>query len=179
MLDEKRIKEAKVNIERYLRDGMIKKIIDKNEKILETFIRNSDESLILAENILKNNLSNLWAIVCSYYSMYYMANAMLYFYGYKIGNEISHQVTNEALIVFVKARLEKNILEEYQNAREEAEELAKFESNEIVENFERERGKRSKVQYETTEIVKRGKAETSFERAKKFVFELKKLLIEK
>ncbi|MBM3247653.1 hypothetical protein FJZ17_03900 [Candidatus Pacearchaeota archaeon] len=154
MLDEKRIKEARANIERYLRDGMIKKIKDKNEKILETFIRNSDESLILAENILRNNLSNLWAIVCSYYSMYYIANAILYIRGYKIGKEISHQITNEALIFFIKENLERQILEEYQEVREEAEELAKIESNEMIENFEKEKEKRAKFQYETTEIVK-------------------------
>jgi len=177
MLDKKRTEDARKNVERYLRDGLLKKITAKSDSILDTYIRNSNESLISAEYLLSNNISSLWAIVCSYYSMYYIANAALYSKGYKVGSEISHQVTGEALIVFIKDKLERQLLEEYQEAKNEAEELAKIEAENILDDFEKEKSKRSFLQYETTEIIKKGKAETSLKRAKKFVLEMRKLLL--
>tara|TARA_Y100000031_G_scaffold145278_1_gene177701 strand:- start:103 stop:234 length:132 start_codon:yes stop_codon:yes gene_type:complete len=39
-----------------------------------------------------------------------------------------------------------------------------------------DRSKRSKIQYDTTEQAKHSKAQTSLERAKRFVFEMEKLL---
>lgn len=177
MLDKKRVEEAKKNVERYLRDGILNKIEVINENILETYKRNSNESLMVAEHLFNSNLSSLWVIVSAYYSMYYIANAVLYSKQYKVGKEISHQVTNEALIIFIMNRLEMQLLEEYQQAKEEAEEIAKIESSNIIEDFEKEKSKRAFLQYETTDIIKRGKAETSLKRAKKFVFEMKKLLL--
>jgi len=177
MLDKNRIEEARANVERYLRDGLLKKVTAKSDNILDTYIRNSNESLLAAEHLFNINISSLWTIVCSYYSMYYVANAVLYNKGYKIGSEISHQVTNEALIVFIKDKLERQLLEEYQQAKEEAEELARIEAETLLEDFEKEKSKRAFFQYETTEIIKRGKAETSLKRAKKFVLEMKKLML--
>ena len=165
MLDKKRIEEAKKNIDRYLRDGILKKISTTSDNILETYKRNSNESLAVAEHLFSNNLSSLWVIVSAYYSMYYIANAVLYSKGYKVGREISHQVTNEALITLILNRLERQLLEEYQEAKEEAEEIAKIEAGSIIEDFEREKSKRSFLQYETTDIIKRAKAETSLNRA--------------
>ena len=47
----------------------------------------------------------------------------------------------------------------------------------LIDSFDKERDKRSYFQYETTEEIKRGKAKTSFERAKIFSTELHKLLV--
>ncbi len=63
-------------------------------------------------------------------------------------------MTADALIVFVKNKLKKELLEEYEEAQEEALEIV---------------GKKA-------EEIKRAKAETSLKRAKEFIFEMKKML---
>ena len=171
MLDKKRIQEAENNLKSYLEQELIKKQQFKGI-IYQTYIRNHHESLILAEKIFNENLSSLWAVVISYYSMFYIANAVIYKLGYKIGGKISHKITADALIVYVKDKLKNNIIENYE--KESAEALAL--SNNLIESFDFERIKRSRFQYETTEVIKRSKAKTSLERAKEFSFEMKKLL---
>lgn len=175
MLDEKRIREAQSNVNDYLREGLIKKtIVDHN--IGRILINNSKESLKVAEIIFSNNYSNLWAIVCSYYAMYYVAKAVLYSMSYKIGHKISHKVTADALIVYVRDKLKKSLIDYYEEAQEEALEIAGVKADELISEFDDERGKRSRVQYRMTEPVIREKAKISLERAKKFVFEIEKLL---
>lgn len=176
MLDEKRIKEAEANIKSYLAEGLIKKYPLFRKEILETYERNYQESIEVAQIIAKDNLSHLWTIVTSYYSMYYMANAVLYKLGYKVGHKISHKVTADALVVFVRNKLKKSLLEDFEEAKEEALEIVGKETDEILISFDREMNKRSIFQYKSTEQVKKAKAQTSLERAKKFVFEMKKLL---
>ena len=63
-------------------------------------------------------------------------------------------------------------------ARNEALKLTKIKTDEIIEAFDLERTKRSRFQYKMSETVKMSKAKTSLKRAKNFVFELEKLLIE-
>lgn len=121
-------------------------------------------------------MSNLWVIVTSYYSMYYITNAVLYKIGYKIGSKISHKITADSLIVFIRNRLKKSLIEDYDEAKEEAFDIIGKETDAIIESFDREMEKRSFFQYETTEEIKGAKAKTSLERAKKFVFEMEKLL---
>ncbi len=176
MLNEKNIKEAQGNIRNYLRDGLLKKseIVDRN--ILETYRKNSEESLRIADHLFKENMSYLWAIVCSYYSMFYIANAVLYNLGYKTGKEISHQVTYDALIVFVREKLKGSLLEDYEKTKDEALEIARVNAEEIIGSFRQERDKRSSFQYDMGENAKHAKAQTSLERAKKFAFEMEKLL---
>ena len=176
MLNEKRLKEAESNVKGYLEDGLIWKYKNSRQEILETYQRNYQESLDVAQKLFEQNLSNLWIIVISYYSMYYITNAVLYKIGYKIGSKISHKVTADALIVFVRNKLKKNLLEDYEQAKEEALEIIGRKTDEIIESFDREMEKRSTFQYESTEEIKRTKANTSLERAKRFVFEMKKLL---
>ena len=176
MLNEKRLKEAESNVKGHLEDGLIWKYKDSRQEILETYQRNYQESLGVAQKLFEQNLSNLWIIVISYYSMYYITNAVLYKIGYKIGSKVSHKVTADALIVFVRNKLKKNLLEDYEQAKEEALEIIGRKTDEIIESFDREMEKRSTFQYESTEEIKRTKANTSLERAKRFVFEMKKLL---
>lgn len=176
MLDEKRIKEAQENAKAYLEDNLIWKTKTFKKEILETYTRNYKESLDVANRLYDQNLSNLWVIVISYYSMYYIANAVLYKIGYKIGTKVSHKVTADALIVFVRNKLKKELLEDYEEAKEEALDITGRKTDEIIQSFDQEMEKRSTFQYESTEEIKRAKAKTSLERAKKFVFEMKRLL---
>jgi len=111
--------------------------------------------------------------------MYYIANSVLYNMGYKVGHRISHKVTSDALIVYVREKLKRSLLEEFEDAQEEALEIAGLQADDLVESFDLERLKRSRFQYEMTEEIKRTKAETSLERAKRFVFEMEKLLEER
>jgi hypothetical protein len=50
--------------------------------------------------------------------MYYIANAVLFSLGYKLGDRISHNVTSDALIFFVM-----DILEDFETAKNEVLEI--------------------------------------------------------
>src|SRR3989344_7143018 len=178
MLDEKRIKEAESNTKRYLEEGLIKR--QKNDTAKIMYVQNSELSLQTAQKLLsletKEYLPYLWVIVTSYYSMYYISNAVLLNLGYKIGDKISHKVTSDALIVFARNKLNKKFLEEYEDSQQDALELISQKTDDLLKSIEYEREKRSKFQYQMDESIKKDKALTSLERAKEFVFEMKKLL---
>lgn len=175
MLDSNRIKEAESNVKSYLDEGLLKKaLVEQN--VLDIILRNAKESLIVAEEIHQKNLSELWVIVCSYYAMYYYANAVLLRLGYKVGEKIVHKVTSDALIVYVRKKLKESLLEEYEETKEEALALAGMKADSLVELFDFERNKRQLIQYRTIEIEKQSKAKTSLQRAKEFAREMEKLL---
>ena len=179
MLSDRRIKEAEYNIRQYLADGLLKKL--KNETAKQMYSENSDLSLETAQKLLSLESATykpyLWVIVASYYSMYYIANAILLDIGYKVGNKISHKVTNDALIVFVRTKLKKSLIEEYEDIKEDALELISSKADSLLQSLDFEREKRSKFQYQMDEQIKKSKALTSLERAKEFIFEMKKLLL--
>ena len=174
-MDEKRIKLAEKNFKSYLDESKIKKVDKKDALIYKTYLRNSKESLIVADFLFKNKISSLWTVVTSYYSMFYIACAYLCNLGYKIGDEIVHQVVNESLIVQGRHKIENHFLENYGEEREKALVI----SDNYLENYEREKAKRSSFQYQTTEEIKGNKAETSLNRAKEFVELIRQLLGDK
>lgn len=176
MLDDKQIKEAQANIKSYLSEGLLRNVKAADPIVMRVLVNNSKESLKVAEILFKNNHSDIWTIVCSYYSMYYMANAVLYKNGYKVSEKISHKVTADSLIVYIREKLKKTLLQDYEDALNEALNLAGVRSDELIKSFDEERVKRSRIQYNTSEQVKRSKAQTSLDRAKKFIFEMEKLL---
>ena len=174
MLSNEGIREAETNIRSYLSDGLIKK--EKfRDVVFETYMRNKGESLLVEKKLFNENLSNLWVVVISYYSMFYLANAMLYKLGYKIGPKIAHKVTSDALIVFVRNKLKDRLIEDYELASNEALTL----SDNLLQSFDFEREKRSVFQYESTEEIKSAKAKTSLDRAEEFSFKIEKMLIDK
>ena len=119
------------------------------KEVFETYQRNFQESIDFAQKVFEQNLSNLWIVVISYYSMYYVANAALYKIGYKIGAKVSHKITAEALIVFVRNKLKRNLLEDYEEAKDEALDIIGRKTDEILESFGYEMEKRSLFQYES------------------------------
>lgn len=175
MLDQKRVKEAETNVKSYLSERLLSRQ-DFQEGVFNILIKNANESLDTANFLYTNNKSKLWVIVSSYYSMFYIANAVLYRLGYKVGDKISHKVTSDALVVFVKDKLRESLIEDYEEIKEEALLLAKNKAEDLVEKFDYERKKRSFIQYQTKETEKSSKAETSLNRAKDFIYEMKKLL---
>ena len=98
-----------------MQDNLLKKQTNETAKVM--YIENADLSLETAKKLLalesKDYHPYLWVIVPSYYSMYYIANAVLLKLGYKVGDKVSHKVTADAIIVFVRNKLKKNLLEEY------------------------------------------------------------------
>jgi uncharacterized protein (UPF0332 family) len=176
MLNETRIKEAQSNIRQYLSEGLLKKT-QPNKQIIDIFIKNAKESLRAAETINKEGFSDLWVIVCSYYAMFYYANAVLLNIGYKTEEKIVHKVTADALIVYARPKLKESLIEEYEETKEEALNLAGIKADALVESFDLERSKRGRIQYKTVEIEKHTKAKTSLQRAKEFTKEMEKLLI--
>jgi len=175
MLNKERVKEAETNVRSYLSEGLIKKT-PSNKEIIRILLKNSKESLIVAEEISQKNFSDLWVIVCSYYSMFYIANAVLCKFGYKVEEKIVHKVTSDALIVYARGKLRDSFIEEYEETKNEALNLAGIKADSIIEFFELERNKRGFIQYKTEEIEKHSKAKTSLQRAKIFVKEMEKLL---
>ncbi|HIG94828.1 MAG TPA: hypothetical protein HA283_04495 [Nanoarchaeota archaeon] len=172
-MDEARIKQAENNFKNYLDEGKIKKI-NFDKQIYTTYLRNSIESLSVAEKLFKDNTSSLWVVVTSYYSMFYITCAYLYKLGYKAGSEIVHQVVNESLIVQGRHKIKNYLLENYSEEKMKA--LIIVDNH--LDNFEREKAKRASFQYETTEMIKETKAKTSLERAKEFVRLMREILLE-
>jgi uncharacterized protein (UPF0332 family) len=175
MLDKARIKEAENNVRSYLDEGLLKKATP-NKQVMDILLRNAKESLRVAEEVHQTNLSELWVIVCSYYTMYYYANAVLLRFGYKVGGKIVHKVTSDSLIVYVRGKLKESLIEEYEQTKEEALNLAGMKADSLIESFEFERNKRGLIQYKTIEVEKQSKAKTSLQRAKEFAKEMEKLL---
>ena len=175
MLDTNRIKEAERNVKSYLEEGLLRKTAP-NKPVLDILLQNAKESLRVAEEV--KNFSGLWVIVCSYYTMYYYANAVLLKLGYKVGEKIVHKVTSDALIVYVRQKLKESFIEQYEEMKEEALNLAGIKADALLESFEFERNKRSTIQYKTLDIEKQSKAKTSLQRAKEFAREMEKLLVD-
>lgn len=175
MLDTKKIQEAEKNVRRYLEDGLLKKTFS-DIMILQRYIDNSEESINVAHLIFKNRVSDLWVIVSCYYSMYYIANAVLLKLGYKVGDKVSHKVTADCLFVFVRDKIRKSLLQSYEEAQDDALELVQNKADGIILNYDYEREKRSRFQYNMDEELKSSKAQTSLTRAKEFITEMKNLL---
>ena len=146
-MDEKRIEIAGKNFVNYLREGMIKKVSMIDPLIYGTYLKNARESLNVANQLFQNKTSYLWVIVSSYYSMFYFACAYVYKLGYKPGDEIVHQVVNEALIVQGRHKIKNHLLQAYEIEKEEALSI----SDNYLNNYESEKIKRRTFQYETTE----------------------------
>jgi len=177
MLAKDRIKEAETNIKAYLSEGLLKKE-PTNSDALRILLRNAQESMDSAEKLNSERVSDLWVIVCSYYLMFYIANAILRKLGYKVGEKIAHKITADALIVYARGKLKENLIEEYEDSKDEALNLAGIKADLLVESFDKEKTKRGRIQYMTDDIDKQAKAKTSLKRAKQFLLEMNILLNE-
>lgn len=201
MIEKVRLEEAKRNVKIYIEDGLLRTGDKDAARFVDFFMANADSSLRTAsilqevsdDNSLKDTLkvgadfeSYLWVIVSSYYSMFYAATAILAKQGIRATGQIVHKVTADALIHFFASneKLAK-LLEQYEEAqtvglelvgREELMKKMQKKADELIISYEGERKKRSKFQYDIGVQAKRGYAQTSLQRARNFVFEIKKLL---
>jgi len=201
MISDQRIREADRNVKQYIADGLLRVKDQSIEKFAGFFMRNAGSSLQTAallyqisedestKDALKVSIdfeSYLWVIVCSYYSMFYAATALLAEEGIKARGEIVHKVTADALIhFFISNKKLAKLIREYDEAkdivgelvgREELMKRIEKKAGELIVAYEAERKKRSQFQYDTGLMTKKGYANTSLDRAKRFVGEISKLL---
>ena len=175
MLTINRIKEAEYNFNKYLHEGLLLK--SQNDVAKQVFFKNASDSLKAAQLLFNNNYS-LWTIVTAYYSMFYITNAVLLKLGYKTSHRIVHKVTADALIHIIRPKLKSQILLSYEDIKDQAMQIAKIKSDQLISNFDYERNKRNAIQYQTSKADLKQKANTSLTRAKEFVFEMEQLLNE-
>lgn len=185
------VREAQNNVKQFLRN---KKIIhEKNGKYTDFFLKNAQNSFNSAKMLfnvsINNNLKKslgfpnfngfLWVINSSYYSMFYMARALLEANSIKIKTDQSiHAIVFNCLIHYFYStkKIEKSLIEEFQQAGEESSEiLGKEKAKKLIEDYSNEKYKREIFTYEIGEIAIQNKAKTSLERAKKFNEEIRKL----
>ena len=201
MIEKKRIEEASRNVREYITDGLLKIRDNESKKLVSFFMDQAERSLRTASLIFELSTdsaakdtmrlerdfeSHLWVIVTSYYSMFYAALALLASQGIRAGRQLVHKVVADALIhFFISNKRLAKMLEDYEEARDTSleligrEELMKHlekRADELIVAYEREREKRSKFQYNVGEMAKRGYAETSLQRARDLVSEVRKIL---
>ena len=192
MLENKKIEEAKKNAIRSINSGSIVKT--KDSVYVDFYIKNARDSLDSAKVLFDvstnektksilgiNNFNGfLWVINSSYYSMFYLARALLESIGVKIKTDESiHFLVFNALVYYFYStgKLEKHFIEDFGDAQEESSEiLGKEKAKEMISDYSNEKEKRAKFTYEIGELALKNKAETSLNRAKKFSEEVRKIL---
>lgn len=192
MLDEKKLKGAENRIKQFIMEG----IINSKQKPdhVGFFVKNANDSIDSAKALYELSTSPqkqevfgftsfnglLWVVNASYYSMFYMARALLENAGIKIKADLSiHAVTFDAVIYYfyLNGKLQKELVEDFIKAKEDAAELlGKQKTDELIEEYFLEKEKRSKFTYEMGTILLQSKAKTSLERAQKFRRELTRII---
>ncbi len=116
--------------------------------------------------------------------MFYAGTALLAKYNHRLKiDQGVHPLTYHALVYYFldnDKKLSKHILEQYQQAENEAAELlqaAEQEAREQIETIKFELSKRREFTYEMGKIAERNKAETSIKRAESFLMLIKELIL--
>jgi len=192
MRDDAKLNEAQSRVKQYLDNGVIK--TKQQKEFVDFFLSNAEKSLNSANALYDLSTDKdmqqktgyidfdgfLWVVNACYYSMFYMARALLEKEGIKIKSDLSvHAITFDAVIVFfyINGKLQKKLIEDFADAKDEAGELlGKQKADQLIEDYFWEKGKRATFTYNTKEIVIKAKAATSIERAKRFNQEIKKIL---
>ncbi len=193
MLDAKKIEEIKSRTKKLIAEGTITKGTSKKEDI-EFFLENSQKSLSSAQLLYEVSTNKkmqeatnqkdfdgfLWVVNASYYSIFYIARALLEKDGIKLKGDASiHMLAFDALAhyFYFTGRLQKQLMEAYAEAEKEATELlGQKRAHELIENYFDEKDKRGKFTYHMGEKALQSKAKTSLDRAKNFFHEMRILL---
>ncbi|MBI4141034.1 hypothetical protein HY485_04320 [Candidatus Woesearchaeota archaeon] len=196
MLDADRIKEAEKNTQQYIQDSLL--FIKKTEmpQHVHFFMKNAETSILTAKTLyeISTNINKkqtlaladefetyLWVIVSAYYTMFYAALALLAKNEIKTGDKIVHKVVADTLITkFLQNKKLAKLLENYEETKETALQITGTEqkAQTLIENFEHERHKRHKIQYEIGTTAKQNLAKTSLQRAEEFMAEIRRILKE-
>lgn len=190
LLNEKKTNIARIFIETLIKEGKIRK---EKGGFTEFFLNNSKNSLNSAkllfkastDEILQENIGMpkfdgfLWVINSSYYSMFYLARAMIENRGIKIDTDDSiHATVLNALIYYFYStgKLEKKIIEDFEEAEKEfSETTGRKQAKKLIEEYSSERKKRGDFTYEMGLVAMENKAKTSLERAKNFSEKIRRM----
>ena len=122
----------------------------------------------------------LWVINSSYYSMFYMARALLESEGIKVKTQMSiHAVVFDTLVqyFYCTGKLEKTFIQDFEDAKEDSTDLlGREKAKELIDDYYHEKRKRGMFTYELGVTAMQNKANTSLERAKRFNEEIRKIL---
>ncbi|MFH1977965.1 MAG: HEPN domain-containing protein [Candidatus Aenigmatarchaeota archaeon] len=179
---EMEIQKARKEYEEAIGAGQIKKSND-NKRFTRFFFERSENSLLTANLLyqISNNSedktslkidesygSYMWVIVTCYYSMFYMASALISKKGVKVGSSDAHKnVKNAFLRLYIEnSDLERRLGMEYTQCKE------------IAHDLMQERNKRSKYQYDVGLNVLKRDAEMSIKHAKNFFEKTRKVIEE-
>ncbi|MBW6451762.1 MAG: hypothetical protein K0B02_03455 [DPANN group archaeon] len=192
MLQEKKLKEAENRMKQFISEGIIK-TKEKPEHI-DFYLKNADDSIDSAKALFELSTNQdkqqylgftsfnglLWVVNASYYSMFYMARALLENGGIKIKTDLSiHAVTFDSIIYYfyLTGKLQRELLDDFIEAKEDAAELlGKLKADELMEDYFFEKKKRGTFTYNMGDVLVQSKAKTSLERAQRFRRELKKII---
>lgn len=195
MIEDKKLKEAESRMKQFITDDIIK--TKRKPEYVDFFLKNADDSIDSAKALFELSTNPekqqylgftdfnglLWVVNASYYSMFYMARALLENGGIKIKTDLSiHAVTFDAVIYYfyLTGKLQKELLDDFIEAQEDAAELlGKQKADELIEEYFFEKKKRGTFTYEMGAVLVKSKAKTSLERAQKFRRELKKIIRKK
>lgn len=188
---ENKIIESNINI--YQRDGLFKKgeysnLIDFYVNNARKTLQTADVLMQISENgelkkklgLLDNFETYLWVITTSYYSMFYIVNALFSKHGIKLSDKIVHKIASDVFyFYFIKnKKIAKELFETYEEAKGQAMDLINYseQAEKLFQDLEFEREKRHRFQYNMTESIKRSYAQTSLKRAKDFINEIEILI---
>jgi len=195
LLDEKKLKEVESKIRYYLREGVVQ--TKQKSEFVDFFLANADKSLNCASALYDLSIDKemqkktgyfnfdgfLWVVNSSYYSMFYMARALLENEGIKLKSELSvHALAFDSVIYYfyLNGKLQKRLIDDFAEAKKEVSEiLGKQKADRLIEDYHYEKGKRATFTYKINEIVLKAKAKTSFDRAAYFSQEIKKIIEQK
>ncbi|MEW5896895.1 MAG: hypothetical protein AB1668_04340 [Nanoarchaeota archaeon] len=187
MLDEKNKEESSSLVKQLIGEGKIGKPEEGREGF---FLNKSIESFNLAKRILEISedesdplTSYMWVIGTAYYSMFFVATALLAHFNHRIKEEKGiHKLTYHALVYYFLIddnKLQKHFIEEYKDACRETEELlqmSELKAVSMVKAFDFEAEKRKRFTYEMGEVAELNKARTSVKRASEFLTEARKII---
>ncbi len=192
MLDNKALKQIEKRVKNCLTDRTV--LTKQKSEYTEFFLNNAKDSLNSASVLSRISTSEelqkavgypdfkgfLWVINASYYSMFYMARALLEKGGIKIKRDQNiHMMTFDAVVYFfyLTGKLQKKLVEDFEEAGIEAGmALAQQKAFQLVQDYEYEKQKRGDFTYEMGFVAMENKAKTSLERANNFNEEIKKII---
>lgn len=185
MLDNEKIEQSCKIIKLMISD----RVIVAPEPLRKSFFLNkSIMSLNVAKKLLemqnKEDINaNMWIINTSYYAMFFAATALLAHHNHKINSEVEiHKLTYHALVYyFIKQenKLKYTFASDYKDAVEDAEQLLQLGQKQIeklITDLDYEQDKRKRYTYEMAQEAETQKAETSLNRAKEFVDQIKRMV---
>jgi len=197
MLDDKKLEQIKKNIAMLRNENEISKS-ENNKKLADFYVENALTSLNTAKvlNSVSTDVSikkkfdfiddsfetYLWIINSSYYSMFYMAGALLAKIGVKVKSSIGvHEKTFQALVFYfyLTKKIAKQYIEEFEEAQEESAELLGLMQQKVKDlmiRYDFEMDKRAKFTYNIGVKAKENKALTSLNRASEFYNECLKIM---